>query len=71
MMDPGVALQWDIFAAMTPEKRVAIGMAWSDLGFALRRDRLRRTFPLADVVGLRWALVREVLGYPISMEPIT
>lgn len=68
--DPGEEQQWAIFAAMTSERRVALGLAWSEIGLNLRRERLRATYPHADLVGLRWAQVREILGYPAGTEPI-
>ena len=70
MTDPGQEQQWAIFAAMSPERRVALGLAWSEIGLNLRRERLRSMYPNADLVGLRWAQVREILGYPAGIEPI-
>jgi hypothetical protein len=70
MRDAATDQQFACFAAMTPQQRVSLGMHWSAVGIALRRERIRRAFPTADAQGLRWAMAREVLGYPSGTEPI-
>jgi hypothetical protein len=70
MSDEATDWQFARFAAMTPWQRVSLGMSWSAVGLTLRKERIRRRFPDADALGLRWAMAREILGYPPGTDPI-
>jgi hypothetical protein len=66
----GIERQWAALAAMPMEQRIAQGLRLSALALAARRQRLARRFPEADESGLRWAVVREVLGLPPGTAPV-
>ena len=65
-----VEAQWDRFAAMTPEERVALTLEMSRLALQQRRERLQRRFPEADARGISWAVVREILQLEPGTEPV-
>ncbi len=65
-----VERQWAIYATMTPQARLNLGLQMSEVALAQRRARLQRSFPSADAAGISWAVVREILGLEPGTAPV-
>lgn len=63
--------QWAIYACMTAQQRLGLGLQMSALAAQQRRDRLRRRFPDADERGISWAVIREILELEPGTAPVT
>jgi hypothetical protein len=51
-----------VYRAMTPERRVAVGVQMSEGGFAVMAEGIRRRHPRYDDADVEWALRRLRLG---------
>ncbi len=66
----GIERQWAVFATMTPERRLALGLEMSAFALQQRRERLQRRFPAADAQGIKWAVIREILALEPGTDPV-
>lgn len=65
-----VERQWAIYASMTPQARLNLGLQMSEVALAQRRARLQRAFSTADATGISWAVVSEVLRLEPRTAPV-